>query len=124
MARAPEEIHAAFASALNTADLEALCALYDAQAVIVPQPGASVVQGQERIRQVLRGFLAMKPTMDITTQHVMQTDNLALLRSNWRLKGTAPDGKTIELAGHGTEVVKRQADGTWRFLLDHPWGAD
>ena len=29
----------------------------------------------------------------------------------------------VEISGSGTEVMRRQPDGTWVNLIDTPWGA-
>jgi len=34
---------------------------------------------------------------------------------------TGPDGQPTAMAGKAIEVVRRQADGTWRFIVDDPW---
>ena len=31
---------------------------------------------------------------------------------------------TMMLGDMGAEVVRRQSDGTWRFIIDNPWGVD
>ncbi len=43
---------------------------------------------------------------------------VALLGSRWRLAGTTPEGQAIALSGQGAEVVRRQADGSWRYVLE------
>ncbi len=35
---------------------------------------------------------------------------------------TGADGKPSTISACGTEVVHRQADGTWRFVIDNPTG--
>jgi ketosteroid isomerase-like protein len=47
----------------------------------------------------------------------------ALLHSAWTLATTGPDGVPINMAGTTADVVRRQADGTWRFVIDNPWGS-
>ncbi len=122
-ARTPYDIHPLFVNAMNAEDLDALVALYEPQGTLVPQPG-EVVTGTEAIRQGLQGFLAMKPTIRIETRHILQTGDLALLRSQWTIDCTGPDGRPVKMAGNGTEVARRQADGTWLLVIDHPFGAD
>lgn len=122
-ARNPEDCHRLFADAFSAGDLEAVLSLYEPTATLVPQPGQPPVSG-EAIRQALQTFLALKPTISITTESVIQTDDIALLRSRWTLTGTGPDGNRIEMSHRGTEVVRRQKDGTWRLIIDHPFGAD
>jgi ketosteroid isomerase-like protein len=80
--------------------------------------------GIQAIRAVLQGFLVRKGKIEIETQSVIQAGDIALLRSRWRLTGSGADGKPIETAHSSTEVVRRQPDGSWRYLIDHPFGAD
>ena len=122
-ARNPEEFHRLFAEAFSAGNLEALMNLYEPTAKLVSQPGQPAVSGQA-IREGLGGFLALNPTISIETESVVKTEDLALLRSNWTLRGKSPDGKPVEMTHRGAEVVRRQSDGTWRLVIDHPFGAD
>jgi len=44
--------------------------------------------------------------------------------SNRLLTVFGPDGKPVTLAAKSADVLRRQADGTWRFVIDNPWGTD
>jgi uncharacterized protein (TIGR02246 family) len=124
MERGPVDAHRRFQEAFNAGDLEGLMALYEPDAVLVPQPGAEPVRGAQAIRAALAGFLALKGRLELGTRHVLRHGDIALLRSAWRLKGTGPDGKPVEMAHGSAEVVRRQADGSWRYIIDHPFGSD
>ena len=121
-ARKPEECDLLLAEALNAGDLEAAVALYEPNTSFVRQPG-QVVSGRAAVREVMQGFLAVKPQLKIEVQ-TTQSGDVALLRSKWSLAGTGPDGKPVAMLGNGTEVVRRQADGSWLFVIDNPAGAD
>ena len=75
----------------------------------------------EAIRQVMSQFLALQPTLTLKVTAV-QAGAIALLSSTWSLAGTGPDGKPVSMSGQGREVVRRQPDGTWRFVIDAPNG--
>jgi len=123
-ARRPEELDRLFAQALNAGDLDALLALYEPNAALAPQPG-QVVTGAQSIREALRAFIAMKPTLTmLETKTVMQTGEIALNSAKWHLTGTGPDGSPVTMDGHSAEVARRQADGTWRMVIDSPWGLE
>ena len=122
-ARKPEEAHTLFAEAFNAADLDALVALYEPEAVTFDSR-MQLVKGSQAIREALQGFLAWKPQIKLETKSVIQAGELALLRGEWQMKGTGPDGKPVEIAHKSSEVVRRQDDGTWRYIIDHPFGAD
>ncbi len=122
-ARKPEDCDHLLIEALNTGDLEAAVALYESNASFVVEPG-KVVTGHAAIREVLESWLALKPKLTIEANAV-QSGDVALLRSKWTLKGTgSDDGKPVEMSGNGTEVVRRQTDGSWLFIIDNPAGAD
>ena len=117
----PDEIHQAFMAAFNAGDAAALLALYEPDASLTPAPG-QVVTGRAAIGEVLAGFLALKGRMTIETVRVIEAGDLALLHGAWILSGTGADGSAIELAGRNAEVVRRQADGSWLFAVDNPFG--
>lgn len=121
--RAPEEIHAAFQTAFNARDLDALLALYEEGAALTPQPGLTVT-GHAAIREALGGFLGLNGPIAMTTKTVIPVADLALLHAEWTLDGTGPDGAPVALAGRTSEVIRRQADGTWRYTIDNPYSVD
>jgi uncharacterized protein (TIGR02246 family) len=122
-ARSPEELDPLFAEALNTGDLEALVALYEPEATLMPQPG-QVVIGRKAIREALGAFIATKPTLTLEVKTLAQTGDIALTSARWELAGTGPDGTPVKMGGHSVEVSRRQPDGTWLFVIDTPWGLE
>jgi ketosteroid isomerase-like protein len=46
------------------------------------------------------------------------------LRGVWSFNGTGPDGEPVQLAANNADVLRRQPDGSWRFVIDNPWGTD
>jgi len=89
----------------------------------VPQPG-QVITGQAAIREALQGFLSLKGRIKLETTHAIEAGDVALLRGQWSLTGTGADGQPIAMGANSSEVVRRQADGRWLYLIDHPYGAD
>ena len=120
-ARRPEDIDQIFERELNAGNLEGLLSLYEPTATFTVEPG-KVVAGTAAVREALAGFLSLKPTIRLSTRVVGDAGEVALLSSRWTLKGTAPDGSAVDLSGESAEVVRRQPDGTWKFLVDNPWG--
>ncbi len=125
-ARKPEDAHRLFAEAMNAGNLESLLALYEEEPATVPQlgSGADALAGTAPMRGALRDFLALEPRITLETRSVVRAGDVALLGSKWRLAGTASDGAAVELAGTGTELVRRAADGTWRYVIGQSVGAD
>jgi uncharacterized protein (TIGR02246 family) len=119
----PEDMNRAFAEAFNSGNVDNLIALYEPAAVLVPVPG-QVVEGLEAIRSALQVLLALKGKMTSENQYALVHGNVALLRAKVHLVGTAPDGSRVEINNHTAEVGRRQSDGSWLYILDHPYGAD
>ena len=117
--RTTHELHASLAEAFNTGDLEKILALYEHEATLVPRPGKAV-SGRQEIAEALQGFLGIPGKMQIDTIYSVESGDLALTRSAWSIR----DGQEIKVQALGTEVMRRQSDGTWRFVVDHPFGAD
>ena len=121
-ARTPAECDFQVAAAVNAGDLDAAVALYEPEAALLPEPGKTVI-GLPAIREALIPFAAMKATLTIEVPLVVEAGDTAVLHSKWAMKGTDEAGRSIDMEGNGVEIVRRQADGTWKFIIDNPWGA-
>jgi uncharacterized protein (TIGR02246 family) len=119
----PEQIHRLFERAFNADDLEGLLELYEPDAVLVPQPGV-VVEGIDGIRDALRWLLDRNGRIAVESELVLRVGDLAYLSNRWSLtSGTMPDGSAADLGATTAEVARRQADGSWRYVIDNAWGS-
>jgi uncharacterized protein (TIGR02246 family) len=116
-----EQIHRVFEDTFNAGDLDGLMELYEADAALIAQPG-SVAQGSEQVGAALQGFLALKGRITLDTKLVVTVGDLAYLSNTWSLSGTGPDGNPVVLGATTAEVARRQADGSWRYVIDNAWG--
>ena len=118
MSRAtPEQLLKSIVDGINTGDIEALMTLYEPDAAFASQPG-SLAHGPAGVRDSIGAFLAMKGTL------VLEAGGLALVVGVWSFAGTGSDGNPVTLTGRNADVLRRQADGSWRFVIDNPWGTD
>jgi uncharacterized protein (TIGR02246 family) len=120
-ASTPEQIHRLFEEAFNAGDLDGLMELYESDAALIAQPG-SVVHGHEQARAALQGFLALKGRITLDTKLVFTVGELAYLSNTWSLSGTGPEGNPVVLGATTAELARRQADGSWRYVIDNAWG--
>ena len=108
----PSGIHKLFLDAFNRGDVEAIVALYEPGALLVIS-GQTLV-GHEAICEAYQRLLGGQ--MELETQAVLGSgEGLAVLHGRWSLH-TA--GSTAR--GLSTEVVRRQLDGSWLFVIDEP----
>jgi ketosteroid isomerase-like protein len=119
----PEEMNGAFAEAVNSGDVGRVLALYEREALLAPRPGQRA-SGLEEISAALEELLSLGGTMASRNVWCMQVGELALLQGEWHLSGTAPDGSPLELSSRTAEVVRRQPDGSWLYVIDHAFGED
>jgi ketosteroid isomerase-like protein len=94
--------------------------VYGPTAPFTVEPG-KIVSGTALIRVALIGSLAVKPSISLKPRVLGNAGDIALVSSEWVLKDPGPDGKPVELTGTSAEVAGRQADGTWKFVVDRPW---
>lgn len=120
-ARTPEDVDRLFGEYLNAGDVEGIVALYEPGATFVPQDGPPIA-GHEQIRAAIAGFAAMKPKIRMHVAKVVAAgDDVAVLYNDWQMTVSGADGKPVEVTGKATEIVRRQSDGSWRFILDDPY---
>lgn len=117
----PNQVHGAFVELFNRGDDAGLASLYEEQALIVPQAGTTLV-GVAAVREALRAFMALGGKMTITTTVCLVAGDSALVRGKWTLRGRGQDGKPFELTAESIETMRRQNDGTWKYVIDLPWG--
>jgi uncharacterized protein (TIGR02246 family) len=120
IARTPEEVHRLWADYFVAGDLDGLVSLYEPEATFVAQSGACVT-GRRAIREVLASFLALRRTFQIEIGRAVQSGDLALLASSWKLAGEQR-GAPYETRGRTADVVRRQPDGSWLYVIDSPYG--
>ncbi|MHC4591434.1 MAG: YybH family protein [Planctomycetota bacterium] len=118
-----EECDLLLIETIEKGDLDAALALYEPNATFVVSPG-QVVTGHAAIREVLRGFMDAKATgsVDAVTVVPSADGSVAITRTKGSSTSPGPDGKPVTTPFHSVEVVRRQPDGTWRFVIDDPGG--
>ena len=119
----PEQVLKSIVDGINTGNLDAIMALYEPEAAFATQPG-SLAHGIPGVRSSVGAFLAMKGTLDLNVTRVLEASGLALVVGVWSFTGTGPDGEPVTLTGRNADVLRRQSDGSWRFVIDNPWGTD
>ena len=119
----PEQVLEAVVEGINSGDFEMLMSLYEPGAAFATEPG-SLAPGLGGIREALGGFVAMKGKLELEVKRVLQAGDLALVVGEWSFTGTGPHGEPVTLAARNADVLRRQPDDSWRFVIDNPWGTD
>jgi uncharacterized protein (TIGR02246 family) len=120
-ARTPEDCDRLFGERLNAGDVDGLVALYEPGATLVREDG-SAATGTAAIRAELTGFLALRPRIAMHVVRVVTGGgDVAVLHNDWQATGADAEGRAVAFAGGASEIVRRQRDGSWRFVIDDPY---
>ena len=119
----PEAVLNSVIEGINAGNLDSLMTLYEPLACFASQPG-KLAKTPEGIRESLQSFIDMNGKLDLSVKRVIKTNDLALVITEWSFSGTRPDGKPIHMKAKSAGVLRQQPDGTWRFVIDNPWGTD
>lgn len=113
----PEDIHRQFIICLLKKNLDGALALYHREALFVPGPNQEAVSGQDSLAIELTKFMQVAPRMELVDRSVYRTANTCFVAMRWKLK----DAKNEEIFT-GMDVITGNADGSWQFLIDNPYG--
>lgn len=102
---------------MNSGDLEGLVDLY-VEDVTYVNSDKKLLHGKAQVKADFEGLLALKPQIVLgNRKHVVYQD-IVLTTNHWHMNFTNADGVKQELTGGGIEVIRKQADGGWRFIID------
>lgn len=123
--RTPEETGDLIGEAMKRKDLDGALDLFEPDAVLVDPSSGEQVRGHGEIRQALVGFMAMDAQLlPAPPPTVLVSGDVALVLAPWTLETKDEDGRPVRQSGQATDVLRRQADGTWRFVIDNPAGVE
>ena len=115
-----EEMAEAFVSKFNERDGAGLMALYAPDAVFTFD-GVTFARGTEQIKAAIDGFLASKMTLrGKYVDEPLVAGDVAMCSLRWEMLN---EEGWIDQDGVSVEVLKRGADGLWRFAIDDATGA-
>lgn len=115
----PEAVHKNYSEYFRTSDLEGLVSLYEPNAVVVGEDG-SEIKGTAKIREMFADALKCKGTLKIETLSEFQVDNIASIRVKWHMQAMDPDGNEVDISNVASEVMRKQPDGNWLYIIDQP----
>lgn len=112
----PEDVSKQLFALLDRGDLDAVIGLYEADAVFADLDGSYV--GSSEIRIAHERFRDSGLKVSLNESVTFQADDLALVHRAW----TVSDGDGFSAEGSSAEVLRRQSDGSWKFVIDNSDG--
>jgi ketosteroid isomerase-like protein len=120
--RVPSDLPILWAERHNAADLDALLDLYEPGAILAGDNLATLRHAG--LRDALAAKMAEGVPVEVHNRHVLATDGLALLITDWTLEGPNRQGTFVRDAGRSTDIARIGGDGIWRYVIDNPAGTD
>ncbi|MEO5708103.1 MAG: DUF4440 domain-containing protein [Alteraurantiacibacter sp.] len=110
-------LYDAWQERFNAGDLEALVDLY-VEDVTYINPDGVLMFGKAAVRVDFAGLLSINPRIVLGNRRHYLYRDVALTTNHWRMNFTNAEGVNQELTGGGIEVMQKQADGGWRYIID------
>ncbi|WP_405822413.1 SgcJ/EcaC family oxidoreductase [Streptomyces sp. NBC_01390] len=113
-----------YVAAFNAGDAEGVDSCYTDAGIIVWEKG-NPVSGDAR-RAAIKDFLATtQPRIETDVREAYVTGDTTLLVVDWTMEVNAESGSGREsLRGVGLDVLRKQADGSWLYAVDDPFGEE
>lgn len=115
--RRPENLSRQLIELLGKGDMDGILDLYESDAVFADTEGTA--RGPAQIRAAHRSFLDSGLTLTLDDSVVLEAGDIALVHWSWTVE--RGDGSVIE--GVSAEVMRRQPDGTWKYIIDNSDGS-
>lgn len=117
----PEGIVASLLERFNSGNVGAMMGLYAPEAVFIAKDGRTITGHTEIAAELERDF-SLGLRLKAKARHVFVADDIAQIVLDWSIDGAGPDGKHVHFGGSASDIVRRGADGLWRYLIDNNLG--
>jgi ketosteroid isomerase-like protein len=117
----PEGVIPSLIERFKSGRVSEVMALHEPKSVFVANDGRTITDHAE-IAAVLERDIMLGLPLKAKVRHVFVADDTAQIVVDWSIDGTGPDGKHVHLGGTACDIVRRGADGRWRYIIDNNQG--
>jgi ketosteroid isomerase-like protein len=117
----PGAVISSLVERFNSGDVAAMMELHDPQSVFVENDGR-ILTDRAAISARLERDIRLGLPLAATVRHVFVAEDIAQIVVDWSIDGTDHAGKKVQLAGSACDIVRRGADGFWRYIIDNNQG--
>jgi ketosteroid isomerase-like protein len=121
LATEPEGVVASLLERFNSGKVSAMLAHFEPGAVFVARDGRAVTDPTEIAAEPERDMSLGLP-LKAKARHVFVAGDIAQIVVDWSIEGTGPNGVHVRIGGSASDVLRRGADGRWRYLIDNARG--
>ena len=102
--------------AFAAGDVGGIMSTYESGATVVAEPGKPV-GGDAALRKMFEQFIAQGVTFTYGAHDVVMAGDIALHLMKWT--APTPEGEATAVS---VAVLRRQSDGSWKMVIDQPFG--
>jgi len=117
----PEGVIPSLVERFNSGKVSAMMGLYPPEAVVIAKDGRTITDHTE-IAATFERDLSHGLPLVAKVRHVFVAGDIAQIVVDWSIDGTGRDGEHVHLGGSASDIVRRGADGRWRYLIDNNQG--
>ena len=117
----PEGVIPSLIERFNSGKVSAMMALHAPESVFIANDGRAITDHAEIAARLERDLRLGVPLV-AKVRHVFVADDIAQIVVDWSIDGKGPDGEDVHLGGSASDIVRRGADGLWRYLIDNARG--
>jgi ketosteroid isomerase-like protein len=117
----PEDVIPSLVERFNSRNLDAMMELYSPEAVVVATDGRLMTDRSE-FAAVFQRDMNLGVPLKAHVRHVFVGGDTAQIILDWAIDGTDADGKPVHVHGTASDIMRRGADGVWRYIIDNNQG--
>jgi len=117
----PDDADEYFLDAVRNGAVKTAMTCFDNEAVYISKDGKPI-SGMDNIEKVITELCKMTPDIKVYEHQMAPVGNdMMYWLDKWRMTATGPDGKPFEMKGASANMMRRNADEHWLWLVDNPF---
>lgn len=111
-----------FLNCVRNGDLKNAMTCFDPEAIYIDRDG-NAINGLANIEKLVANLCNMKPDIKVYEHKISPVGNdMMYWLDKWTLTAAAgPDGKPMKMKGASANMMRKNADGHWLWLVDNPF---
>ena len=119
----PHDADEYFLEAVRNGDVKTAMTCFDKEAVYIGKD-SKPISGMDNIEKVITELCKMKPDIKVY-EHQMSPVGIDMMYwlDKWTMTATDQQGNPIDMKGASANMMRKNADGIWLWLVDNPFAA-
>ena len=119
----PNEADEYFLNCVRNGDLKNAMTCFDPEAIYIDKDGDTII-GFTNIEKVVANLCNMRADIKVYEHKNSPVGNdMMYWLDKWTMTATDPHGNTINMKGASANMMRKNADGVWLWLVDNPFAA-